>query len=69
MEFETILQAISTIGFPVVVALVCMWYVKKQNDQHKEETDSLAEAVRNNTLVLQRLVDRIDRTGGANNDA
>ncbi len=61
---DTIFQYIASLGFPIVTAVICMWYVAKQNQMHKEETDKLAEAVQNNTLVIQRLVDRLDGKGG-----
>ena len=54
------MQYVASLGFPIVTAVICMWYVVKQNALHKEETDKLAEAVQNNTLVIQRLVDRLD---------
>lgn len=57
---ETIMQYVASLGFPIVTAVICMWYVAKQNALHKEETDKLAEAVQNSTLVIQRLVDRLD---------
>ena len=57
---ETIMQYVASLGFPIVTAVVCMWYIAKLNANHKEETDKLAEAVQNNTIVLQRLVDRLD---------
>lgn len=51
---------ISTLGFPVGMCLIMCYYINKINDSHKEETDKFAEALNNNTVVLQKLCDKID---------
>lgn len=69
---------ISSIGFPIVIALLMGWYIKYINDQHREETKELTnahksemsdvvQAINNNTLVIQKLIDslQIIKGGGA----
>lgn len=51
---------ISTLGFPIGMCLIMCYYINKINDAHKEETDKFAEALNNNTVVLQKLCDRLD---------
>ena len=51
---------ISTLGFPIGMCLIMFYYINKINDAHKEETDKFAEALNNNTLVLQKLCDKLD---------
>lgn len=51
---------ISTLGFPIAMCLIMCYYINKINDAHKEETDKFAEALNNNTLVLQKLCDKLD---------
>lgn len=71
MDFNTILQAVTTVGFPIVMCLVMAWYIKTINESHrkeieninalhKSETDKFIEAINNNTLALQKICDRID---------
>ena len=71
---EEILQILEHFGFPVAVCGVLMWYINEINkrfneqltsimNQHKSETDKMVEAINSNTLVMQKLVDRI---GGTN---
>lgn len=60
MDANMILQAITSVGFPIVMCLMLMWYVKEISSKHKEESDKFAEALNNNTLVLQKLCDRLD---------
>ena len=60
MDLPGVLQAISTVGFPIVVCLLCFWYIKQSSDTHKQEIDKLSEAVQNNTLVIQKLTDKLE---------
>lgn len=51
---------ISTLGFPVAMCLIMCYYINKINDAHKEETGKFADALNNNTVVLQKLCDKLD---------
>lgn len=51
---------ISTLGFPIGMCLIMCYYINKINEAHKDETDKFAEALNNNTLVLQKLCDKLD---------
>lgn len=59
MDFNTITQFVSTLGFPIAVCLICFWYINKREEQHKEEVTELSKAINNNTIVMQKLVDRL----------
>lgn len=59
MDVNTITQFVSTLGFPIAVCLICFWYINKREEQHKEEVTELSKAINNNTLVMQKLVDRL----------
>lgn len=58
MDVNLITQLVGSLGFPIMVAIACFWYINKQTEQHKAEIDKMAEAVNNNTLVLQKLLDK-----------
>ena len=77
MDIQGLLQAISTVDFPIVCCGAMMWYVKyntdqnsneiaRLNDQHKEEMDGVTQAVNNNTIALQKLCDMLQ--GGADHE-
>lgn len=54
-----IITAISTVGFPIVMCLL-MWYMnEKQDTRHREEVDKMTEAVNNNTIVLQQMLEHL----------
>ena len=53
MDFNVIIQAISTVGFPIVMCLVFAWYIKELNESLKVETEKFTDALNANTLVLE----------------
>lgn len=59
MGITEIIQAISTVGFPIAMCLILLWYINKQAEAHKEETTKFTEALNTNTLVLQKLCDTL----------
>lgn len=59
MNIQDITAIITNIGFPIAVCLICFWYINKQTEAHKQETQALTEAVNNNNSLLQRLLDRM----------
>lgn len=60
MDFDSIANLITTIGFPIAVCLICFWYINKMQESHKSEIDKLSEALQNNTIVMQKLVDKLE---------
>lgn len=71
MEVNVILQAIGTLGFPIICAVAMGWYVKyvtdknrediaTLNEQHQQEIKEVTAALNNNTLALQKLSDLLD---------
>lgn len=57
MEFENILTAISTVGFPIVMCIALMYMIYHLNEQHKDEMNKMVESLNNNTLAIQHLTD------------
>ena len=70
MDIQGVTSLITTVGFPIAVCLICFWYIKRQDEKHqnenekrdeihKQEIDKLTDALHNNTIVMQKLVDRL----------
>lgn len=59
MSADTIVQIVSTVGFPIAMCVALLCYIKDVADKHKQETEKFIEALNNNTLVLQKLCDTI----------
>lgn len=71
MDANVITTLIGSVGFPIVACIGMGWYVKYQTDQnnkevesmrreHKEEVQKMTEAINNNTVAMQKLVDKIE---------
>ena len=67
-----IITAISTLGFPIVACIGMGWYVKYQTDsnkqevsemrkEHRQEIDKVTKALNDNTLVIHKLCDKLDK--------
>lgn len=74
MDLQAIMQAVTTLGFPIVCCGAMMWYVKyitdknreeidKLNTQHNEEMKEVTLAINNNTIALTKLCDMISGKG------
>ena len=59
-QFNMVIQAISTVGFPIVVCLIMIYMVYKMNETHKAETTELRKVIENNTLSITKLYEKID---------
>ena len=70
MDATQIVQIVSTLGFPIAMCLLFFWYITKRDEQHSEEIKAIqeehreeavkmTEAINNNTLVVQRLLDKM----------
>lgn len=46
--------------FPIAVCIYLFYRDQRTIEAHKAEVDALREALANNTLVLQKLVDKMD---------
>lgn len=53
---QDVITAISTVGFPIVMCLVLLYEIKCMTEAHKEETNSLKDALNNNTVVLEKIL-------------
>lgn len=56
---DNVIQIVTQLGFPIAMCLLLFWYVTKKDESHREEMNKMAEAVNNNTIVMQRLLDKL----------
>lgn len=68
---ETWVQIITSVGFPIFACLAMGYFIKSQIDsyredikelqrEHKEEISKVTDALNNNTIALQKLVDKLE---------
>ena len=60
MNETDVINAISTVGFPIVMCLLLLYVLFKQNEEHKEEMNKMNESLANNTIAIQRLTDILE---------
>ena len=76
MDAQGIITLIQSVGFPIVMCGLMAWYVKYITDKnreqitaereaHKEEMNEVVKAINNNTVVIERLIAKLD-AGGEN---
>lgn len=74
MDTQGIITLIQSVGFPIVMCGLMAWYVKYITDKnreqiiaereaHKEEMNEVVKAINNNTIVIERLIAKIDAGG------
>ena len=52
---------ITNLGFPIAVCLMLMMYVKEITNKYQSDVKDFTSALNQNTMVLQKLCDRLDR--------
>ena len=74
MDTQGIVTLIQSVGFPIVMCGLMAWYVKYITDKnreqitaereaHKEEMNEIVKAINNNTIVIERLITKLDAGG------
>lgn len=58
---DQIVQLISNIGFPMAMCVMLVWYINNTMKQMNVTLCSLQRTVENNTAVVEKLNNRIDR--------
>lgn len=60
MEQIASLADVLNTGGTIAMCGVLMWYIKYITDQHKAEVDDLKTVITKGTIVLQRILDKLD---------
>lgn len=58
--YNSIIQAVSTVGFPIVCCLIMMKNNKEMQDANSKKEESLQRVIENNTLSITKLYEKID---------
>ena len=72
MDANIIITAIGSLGFPIVACCAMGYFfakvnenyrqdIKEINQNHKAEIDNMVQAINNNTLVIQQLLDKMEK--------
>lgn len=61
MDMDAIVGLFSNLAVPVACLVATFYLWNKEREDHKAEQKELTTAVNNNTQVIQRLVDKMDK--------
>lgn len=59
MDYTAAAQLIGSLGFPIVACVMLYVRMEKQDENHRQEVSELTKAIQNNTVVMQKLIDRL----------
>lgn len=57
---DIIMEVFSNMAVPVACLIATFYLWNKEREDHKQEQKELSEAVANNTLVMQKLIDKLE---------
>ena len=56
---DEIIKVISSVGFPIAMALLLFWYMTRQDENHKTETASLRDAINKLEVAITALISKL----------
>lgn len=59
MELSSILEIISSVGFPIACCIAMFIQQNKITEDHKNEMSEMKSAIDNNTIALTRLLEKL----------
>lgn len=71
VDANAIIALIQSVGFPIVMCGLMAWYVKyitdknqeeiaQEREAHKQEMSQVITAINNNTIVIEKLIAKLD---------
>ena len=60
MEFNTIITAIGSLGFPIVACIFMFYMYTKQQEKHADEVKEMTSAINELKLVIQKILDKLE---------
>jgi len=60
MNFETIMQLVNGVGFPIAVSIVLFYQNGKQDERYDKQMKEITKVIENNTLTLKELCLRLE---------
>lgn len=55
MDTNALIQAVGSLGFPIVMSGALLYYLNLERESHKEEMNSMKEALDRNTVIMTEL--------------
>lgn len=61
MDISVLTELLNNTAFPIVCVLIMFYMQYQDRKDHKEETNKFTEAINNNTLAIEKLLERLDK--------
>ena len=61
MDFNAIMAAIGSLGFPIVATILMGFLFVRFTDNYRADIKSMTEIVNNNTIAINRLTDKLEK--------
>lgn len=59
-SLDIIIQAVSTVGFPIAMCVLMFWFLNKEQQTHKDEMNELKDVIARNNEVLASIKQLIE---------
>lgn len=59
MDFNTVTQFISSVGFPIAITCYLLYQNHKETEKHESEMKAMTEALNGNTVVLEKILTKL----------
>ena len=59
--YSEIIQAVSTVGFPIACCCFLLWQSSKQDEYHRTEQEKLRATIEQNTQSINKLAELIQK--------
>lgn len=60
MDMNSIVNIISSVGFPIVMCVLMFRYLEATDDKREQDTGKILETVNNNTMLISKLVEKFE---------
>ena len=60
MDYDGLIQVISTLGFPIIMSLILLYFLIQEKEDHKKEMIELKNVIAQNNEVLAGLKQLIE---------
>ena len=67
MDADAIIQAVSTLGFPIVMCAALLYYLNQERISHTDEMNSMRDALDRNTTIMTELKEMLSVITGIRN--
>lgn len=68
MDMNMITDFIQNMGFPIAVVIYLFYQQREEAKKHDEESKGFINAINNNSIVIQKLTDKLEMMEGVIKD-